>query len=250
VESVNRCLRGERPDGVLIILAGGHWTREPFERLTKAGVPVVLLNRVPAWVEDLRRDHPAALVAAVAPDQEGIGEIHARQALRLVSPGSFVLLVTGDPGSQAAVSRRDRFLAAVGSTLEVREVDGRWSVAGAEKALGEWFRSGAARGRSPALVVCQNDEMAVGARSALARHAAASGNAALLRTPLVGCDGTEELGKPMVDRRELAATVVMPPTTPAALQLLERYWRSGATAGTVLLDAASYPHVETLNRVS
>ena len=46
VESVNRHLREARPDGALVMLAGGQWTRSPFERLPRAGVAVVLLNRI------------------------------------------------------------------------------------------------------------------------------------------------------------------------------------------------------------
>jgi ABC-type sugar transport system substrate-binding protein len=247
VESVNRSLRDARPDGCLVMLAGELWTRAPFERLVKAGVPVVVLNRIPEWMEALRRDHPTALVAAVAPHQEGVGEIQARQALRLAAPGSFVLLVTGDNKSPAAIARRGRFLETVGGRLAVHELDGRWSAAGAEKALGEWFRIGADRDRSVELIVCQNDAMAAGARAALARQAAASGHS-LARTPLVGCDGTDEEGKAMVARGELAATVVMPPTTPAALEILARYWDTGTPSGTLLLEASSHPALDALNR--
>lgn len=248
VESVNSSLRGARPDGLLIMLAGEHWTRAPFERLVKAGVPVVLLNRIPGWVEDLRRDHPAALVAGVAPDQQGVGEIQAQQALRLAAPGAFVLLVTGDAASAAAVARRDRFRHSIGQRFEVREIDGRWSAKGGEKALGEWFRLGADRDRVIDLVVCHNDAMAIGVQAALARQAVSTGNAALARTRVVGCDGTDAQGKAMVARGELAATVVMPPTTPAALEVLARYWEKGTPSGTLLLAPASHPPLETLSR--
>ena len=119
----------------------------------------------------------------------------ARQALKLAPAGGFVLLVTGDASSPAAVARRRGFLEATAGRLAVHEVDGRWSVAGAEKAVGEWFRVGAERERPLALVVCQNDAMARGARAALAKQAADSGRRELGRTPLVGCDGMERGGK-------------------------------------------------------
>ena len=44
VESVNRLLREARPDGVIMILAGGLWTRAPFERLQKAGMKVETID--------------------------------------------------------------------------------------------------------------------------------------------------------------------------------------------------------------
>jgi ABC-type sugar transport system substrate-binding protein len=246
VESVNRLLRESRPDGALVMLAGGQWTRAPFERMVKAGVAVVLLNRVPDWVAGLRRDHPRALVASVAPRQEKVGEIQGHQALRLAGAGGFVLLVTGEAASPAVVARRRGFLEATAGRFAVHEVDGRWSVAGAEKAMGEWFRVGAERERPLALVVCQNDAMARGARAALARQAVDSGRPELLRTPLIGCDGLEPEGKAMVARGELAATVIMPPTTPSAVEVLGRYWDSGTPAGEVLLDASSCPALDAL----
>jgi ABC-type sugar transport system substrate-binding protein len=245
VETVNRHLRGTPPDGLVMVLAGEQWTRAPFERVVKAGVPAVLLNRIPKWVEDLRRDHPTALVAAVTPDQQGVGVIQAQQTLRLVGRGTFVLLVTGDATSPAAVARRDGFREAIGERLVVHELDGRWSEAGAAKAVAEWFRIGADRDRSVDSIVCHNDAMAAGARTALAKHAIESGQSALARMPIVGCDGTDR-GKEMVTRGELAATVVMPPTTPAAIEILTRFWTTRAVSGTLLLEAASHPPLAAL----
>jgi ABC-type sugar transport system substrate-binding protein len=246
VESVNRLLRAARPDGVLMILAGEQWTRSPFERLVKAGVPVALLNRIPDWVEDLRKDHPRALVAGVTPRQEGVGEIQARQALRLAPPGAFALLVTGQASSPAATARREGFLGGVGDRLVVHEIDGRWSAAGAERALRDWFRVGADRDRPLGIVVCQNDAMAGGARAALLERAEDGNRPDVALPPLIGCDGLEQEGKAMVARRELSATVVMPATTPIALEALERYWDHAAPSGTLFVDAVSYPAVETL----
>jgi ABC-type sugar transport system substrate-binding protein len=246
VESVNRHLREARPDGILVMLAGGQWTRAPFERLPRAGVAVVLLNRIPAWVDELRREHSSALVAAVTPRQDGVGEIQADQSLRLARPGSFVILITGDSASPATVGRRRGFLEKVAGRLTVHELDGRWSAKGAEKALGEWFRVGAERDRPLGLVVCQNDAMAGGARGVLLRLAAGSGRPDLGRVPLVGCDGLEEEGRSMVGRGELAATVVMPPTTPPALEILRRYWDTGDRAETAFLEASSHPALEAL----
>ena len=43
-----------------------------------------------------------------------------------------------------------------------------------------------------------------------------------------------------------ASTVVLPPTTPSALETLQSYWERGERPQTVLLDATSFPSVETL----
>jgi ABC-type sugar transport system substrate-binding protein len=244
IETINALLRRDsRPDGVLIMLAGG-LTRGPVERLVKAGCALVLLQRVPDWTSALRAAYPKALVASVAPRQEGIGEIQAAHARRLARPGAFVLLITGDASTPAAIQRSAGFLDAIGSHFTVHMLDGRWTLLDAENVLEQWLQRGAERERSPELVVCHNDAMAAGARKALARHAAASGRGELVAIPLVGCDGLEHEGKRMLTRGELAATVEVPSTAPAAIDLVRRYWDSGARGESVLIECVSLPPLE------
>jgi ABC-type sugar transport system substrate-binding protein len=247
VETINLHLRSQsRPDALLVVLAGSQSMKGVCERVVKAGVPVVLLNRIPDWLAEVQSRVPDVLLAGVAPDQVGIGRIQAEQAFRLVPAGTFVVLVTGTALSAAAVERTRGFLESVKGRFTVHELDGGWSAQGADKALAAWFRVGANRDRVPQIVVCQNDAMAVGVRTALLRQAAASGVRDLARVPLVGCDGLAEEGRASVTRGELAATVVLPPTTPTALQVLSRYWESGVRAGVVRLEATSFPLLETL----
>ena len=246
IETINALLRREpRPDGVLLMLAGG-LTRGPVERLVKAGCALVLLQRVPDWIGALRAAYPKALVASVAPRQEGIGEIQAAHARRLARPGAFVLLVSGDATTPAAIQRRTGFIDAIGSHFSVHTLDGRWNSGDAEKVVAEWLRLGAERERGFELVVCHNDAMAAGAKKALARHAAATGRQELLTIPLVGCDGLEQEGKRMLSRGELAATVEVPSTSPAAIDLLRRYWDSGARSESVLIECISLPPLDTI----
>lgn len=244
-ESIQAWLRqSARPDGVMVMLAGGQITASVFARLAKAGMAVVFLNRIPPWVDDLRTEFPRALLAGVAPRQEGIGEVQAQHALALVKPGAFVILMTGDSRSQAAVERQRGFEAAVRGRFDIHVLEGHWSTEGAAQGLADWFRVGARSGSPIDLVVCQNDAMAAGVRKTLLDQAAASGRSELALVPLIGCDGLPLEGRAMVARGELAGTVVLPPTTPAALQLLRRYWDSGAQSQTVLLEGTPYPSLD------
>jgi ABC-type sugar transport system substrate-binding protein len=247
VDAVNTLLRdARRPDAMLLMLAGGQSARASIERVPKAGVGLVLLNRLPDWLAELRRSYAQVLVAGVAPHQEQIGRIQAKQALQLCVPGSFVILVTGTASSAAALERRKGFLDEAKGRFTVQEVDGRWSEAEAEKALASWFQLGAMRDREPRVVVCQNDAMAAGARAALARQAASTGRQGLARVPLVGCDGLAEEGCARVLRRELAATVVVPATTPAAIEILRRHWQTGERPDQLLLDPESFPTLQEI----
>ena len=242
VEAINAHLRREKPlDGMLIMLAAGDTTPSLFERVVKAGIPLVFLNRVPTWVEELRKARPEALLAGVTPRQESIGEIQARHALRLVPKGSFVLLVTGDEAARTAVDRKRGFLNAVAGRLEVHSLNGFWTAQGAERAVSDWLRLGGWRERPPVAIVCHNDVMSLGVRKALARYAASAEASEITVPPLVGCDGLVEEGQAMVKRGDLVGTVVVPPTTPTAFEILGRYWASGIRTGTVLLDSESFP---------
>lgn len=249
VEAVNTLLRAEsKPDAVVAILAGGQLAKAPFERVLRAGVNLVLLNRIPDWLAELRSQNPHLLAAGVAPDQEAIGRLQAQQTLRLAKTGAFVILVTGTAASPTALLRRSGLFEGVKGQFEVHELDGAWSTDGAEAAFESWFRLGADRDRLPELVVCQNDAMAAGARRALVKQAAASGRRDLERVPLIGCDGLVEEGRAAVGRGELAATVVVPPSTPVALEVLKRSWDGQGQAALVLLDVESHPPLANLAR--
>lgn len=245
LETIQSFLRtpAGRPDAVIVMLAGGQMTASAFARLARAGIATVFVNRLPPWIDDLRAQHPQALLAAVAPRQRGIGEVQAHHAFRLARTGAFVLMVTGEARSPAAVERHQGFMEAAGSRFDVHALDGRWSPEGAAQAVEEWFRVGAKRDLPIGLVVCHNDAMARGVRTALARQAALSGRADLAQVPIVGCDGLPSEGLAMVARGELSGTVVLPSTTPPALKLLRRFWDSGALSGTVQLEATPYPRL-------
>jgi ABC-type sugar transport system substrate-binding protein len=85
-------------------------------------------------------------------------------------------------------------------------------------------------------VVCQNDAMAVGARRAMRE----------LRpdwtdVPLTGCDGLPNGGQELVATGELAATVVKPPTTGPAIEVVARALSGEATPPHVVLEPTSWP---------
>ncbi len=247
IESINAYLRTTPPpDAMLVLLAGEQHTGGWLERALGKNVAVVFLNRIPTWMNAGRNKFPSALVTGVAPTQLAVGELLATQALRIVRPGAFVLLVTGAARSPTALERQRGFLDYAQRRLIVSQLDGRWSAKEAEKALAEWFKVGAERSRTIDLIVCQNDAMAAGVHRALTKHAKSLGRPELANIPLLGCDGLEEEGQAMVRDGTLAATVVLPATTPIALDILQQYWSSGARADTTQLDIESFPPLQNI----
>jgi ABC-type sugar transport system substrate-binding protein len=234
------------PDGVLLLSAGSASQLPASKRAAAAGISLVYLNRVPPYLAELRRAYPAVLIAAVAPDQSEVGRIQAAQCKKLLPNGGYVLLITGTPDTSSAIARREAFLEAVGPPLEVHVLDGLWTEESAFKALSNWYRIGADRDRKLSLVVCQNDEMGRGARRALAQQAALGDKDAIASVPVIGCDGLPPEGQALVQRGELSATVVLPPTTPRAVEMLTDFWTRGARSELALLPLESFPAIDQL----
>jgi ABC-type sugar transport system substrate-binding protein len=219
-----------RPDGVLLLLVAGDEMENAVSALAKGGVDCVVLNRIPGYLERLRRQFPERLLAAVAPDQTEIGRIQGRQSLRLLPEGGTVLLILGAHNASSAVSREKGFREVVGTRLDVHVIEGKWQAERADQALSDWLRFGAKRAREVDLIVSHNDAMALGVRRALQRHESERGAEGLATIPIVGCDGLPDEGAKMVGSRELTATVVMPASSPPGSRDPGRLLAAGRSA--------------------
>jgi len=235
-----------RSDGVVLLTSGRESQLPACRRVVKEGVSLIFLNRIPDYVHELRAANRDVLVAVVAPDQAEIGRIQAEQYRNLAPDGGFVLLVTGTPSHASAIARRDAFLESVGSSgIDVHVLEGQWTEDSAYQALSDWYRFGAERERPIQVIVCQNDQMARGARRALMER---GGDAA--RVPLLGCDGLVGEGQRLVAQGQLAATVIMPATAGRAIDLLAAFWDDGARADVVQLPSHSFPPLSDMRPAS
>jgi hypothetical protein len=70
----------------------------------------------------------------------------------------------------------------------------------------------------------------------------------LARVQVTGVDGTPEYGIPMVDRKRLAATVIMPPAAGHAIELVHQTWTTIGFSPPVLVrqSVRSYPELATV----
>jgi ABC-type sugar transport system substrate-binding protein len=234
-------------DGYVLVAVNPDVLTSAIEALLRSGAAVAFLNRAPADFERLRRENSAALCASVVPDQRQIGRLQGEQCLRLVPSGGTVLHVMGADETSSARDRRAGFLEVVGSpSFEVHELDGRWSASASEDVLGRWFKVGAARQKRIDAVICQNDAMALGARSALLAEAARADRPELAAVPVTGVDGVPEDGQRRVQEGSLSATVVMPLTSGPAVHALCDFWAGGRRAGSVVLPADPYPELDSI----
>jgi len=246
MEQLLGCLNADpRPDGVLLVPAGRQSQLPACRRLVKAGLSIVFLNRVPDYMDALRQENPDVLVAAVAPHQAEIGRIQADQLAR-VSRGGLALLITGTQTNESTIGRRRGFEEAIPKSFDLHVLEGDWSDESGYQAIRDWFRLGARRDEPIQAVVCQNDEMAVGARRALRERAAEAGTDVRKNIPVLGCDGLAREGQRLVSEGVLSSTVIMPTTTGRALDLLAAFWDHGSRADVLLLAPASYPAVDAI----
>ena len=229
---------GQRPSALLIHTRVADGLERVARNAARAGVGWFLLNRTAPYVDVLRKEYPRLAVAAVTTDHLEVGRIHARQLSGLCPDGSSVLYVQGPAETPAARLRLEGFEeAALARSYHLKVVNGEWTAASAEKAIAAWLRLKTSDLFRPAAVVCQNDNMASGAREALDRLRPEWGH-----VPLLGCDGLPKGGRLDVDEGRLAATITMPSCASPAIDLATKWIRAGAVppAGTVLAPSP-YP---------
>ena len=229
---------GERPAALLVHTRVPDGLERVARNAVQAGIGWILLNRSAPYVDALRRERPAVAVAAVTTDHVEVGRIHARQLARLCPDGAHVLYVQGPADASAASLRLQGLEEALrGRPYELKVVNGEWTAASAEKAIAGWLRLRTSDLFQPAVVVCQNDLMARGARAALERL-----RPEWARLPFLGCDGLPKGGRLDVDEGRLAATITMPSCASPAIDLVVKWIRAGAVppALTVLAPSA-YP---------
>jgi len=227
---------GQRPLAIVVHSVTGEGLARVARGAVAARIGWFILNRRVDYLDGLRGQHPDLPVGCVTPDQEEIGRIHARQALKLTPGGGLLLYVQGAPDTSAA---QDRLRATRESLGEVsfrwKVVNGDWTERSGESAVAAWLKLTTAE--RPALVVAQSDAMAVGVRRALVRH-----DGSWSGVPVLGCDGHVDGGQRLVAAGELAATIVMPPTAGAAVEFVAR-WLSDRQPPPprVVLPPSSYP---------
>jgi ABC-type sugar transport system substrate-binding protein len=229
---------GERPDVLLVHTRVPDGLERVARNAAKAGIGWVLLNRTAPYVDALRSDHPSLAVAAVTTDHLEIGRIHARQLLRLCPAGGQVLYVQGPADAPAAKQRLEGIEEALrGHPFEFKILNGEWTSASAERAIAAWLRLRTAELFSPQAVVCQNDNMARGARNAIeALRPEWAG------VPFLGCDGLPQSGRRDVDEGRLAGTVVIPSCAGPAVELVVSGKRAARVPPALTILAPSpYP---------
>lgn len=117
---------------------------------------------------------------------------------------------------------------------------GDWTGESAETAVAAWLREEEHRAARIDAVCAQNDEMAMGARRAMAALRPA------FQGPFTGCDGLAAFGQRWVAEGLLTCTVVKPTTAGPGVDLAAAALRGEAVAPHLVLAPRSFPELSAL----
>jgi inositol transport system substrate-binding protein len=212
------------------------------ESVLKAAIPIVTLDR--------RVDNTSIRVPHVGADNVGGGRIMAQWVIEHFPNGAHIVLISGQPGSSSAIDRTQGIQAAfksAGSQYKiVAEQSANWQ---REQGLTVTQNILTSLGTQvPEVVLCEDDDMALGALEAL-RSSGISG------VNVLGFNATPEALARVRDG-QLAATVEQSPARQAraALQQLVAKIRlhtpiSGASITPVLITQANIAEAERFSEV-
>jgi len=207
------------------------------------GVAWVVLNRDSDYLAELRATAKVP-VGGVHTDNEEVGRIQGRQFAMLLPNGGTILYVEG-PAADPAKQRRAGLAETLPSNIHVQAARGKWTEESGAQAITSRLQGG--RAPAIALVGCQNDAMALGARKAVEAMPAGPAREQWLRLPFTGVDGLPGTGQVWVQKAQLAATVVTPALTGLALEMLFKSLTAGTPfPGRTLTKPSSYPPIEEL----
>ena len=218
--------KGSLPDGIIFEPAGGTGFPQVARAAAAAGIGWVVMNREVEYLTDLRRAYKVPIFC-ISSDHEEIGRIQGKQVAALLPKGGSVLLIQGPPESTAAKHRMTGLYDTKPVDVQVKVMKGNWTEAGAYKTVSSWLKLSTSLQTVLDVVVSQNDAMAIGVRKAFQEIADPNVRDRFAHLPYIGIDGVRTTGQEWLRKGLLNATVVVPPNTDLAIQMLAHAVQTG-----------------------
>jgi len=237
-----------RPSAILFEPLGATALPQVARAAASAGIGWVVLNRFAEYLPELRR---ASRIPAfsVSSDHLEIGRIQGLQFAALLPQGGSIIYIQGPSENSAAKDRTTGMQQTKPANIRVNMLKGQWTEESAYKAVLSWMRLPTSAKQAVDLVGAQDDSMAMGARKAMQERPDASVREKWLSLPFTGCDGLINSGQKAVRAGTLAATVVVPPNTAPALEMLVAALEQGKNPlEQVLTIPTSFPSLADLMR--
>ncbi len=237
-----------RPDAIIFEPVGATALPQVAKAAAAAGIGWVVLNREAEYLAELRKSAKAPIFC-ITSNHEEIGRIQGRQFAALLPKGGSMLYVEG-PGDNSAANQRSKGMNETKpANIEVRTIKGRWTELSAYQAISSWMRLATSHTAEVDAVGCQNDLMAMGVRKAFQELKDMEERDRRLKAPFTGCDGLPKGGQAWVRNGSLAATIVVPPNTGTAMEMMLHALNHGAMPPERTFTVpVSYPSIEELAR--
>lgn len=237
---------GSRPSAIMLEPVGTAMVRVAREAV-KAGIGWIVLNREVDYIAELRAGARAP-VFAVTTHHAQTGRIQGRQLNTLLPRGGSVVYLQGPTGNPVAVSRTSGMMEIKSPRVKMKTLNGHWLEPDAFAAVNSWLRVSSSRSPWPHVVAAQNDHMAMGARRAFDLFVQERGDKGQPQIKYTGCDGLKEHGQKWTSDGLLTATILCPPLTALAMDVLAKELQQGMPAPPMTLsDPVSYPPLEQLS---
>ncbi len=231
-----------RPNAILVEPVGTGMP-QVAKAAVGAGVGWGILNTDPDYIAELRRGGKVP-VFSVSTDQFEVGRIQGKQLGALVRAGN-ILYIEGPFANTAAQQRAKGMLSTKPPMVELKTLKGDWTERTAITSVKAWMSLKTSRQLQVQAVICQNDAMAMGARKAILERT--EDRELWQNVPFTGCDGVTKTGQDWVRRGMLTATVITPPTTGMALEILVKATNARLMPpDRTLIPPRSFPPIEEL----
>ena len=224
-----------RPDAIVCHPAGTGLAQVARTAAAKA-IGWAVVNRPVDYLTELKVTSKAP-VFCITVDQEEVGRIQARQIATLLPHGGIVLYIQGPSGNFSAEQRTVGVERGKPQNVQLRMLRGRFTEESGYHAVKSWLRLSTSRQTPVDLVCSQNDNMALGAKKALAEEGARWAD-----LPFIGCDASGHAGQQRVKMGILTASIALPTTAGLAVESFVRAFQTGIPPEELtVLKPVSFP---------
>ncbi len=234
------------PDAIIFEPVGGPGLPHVAAAAAAANIGWVILNRQAEYIPELRQKTRAP-VFSISSDHLEIGRIQAQQVGALLPKGGSIVYIEGPSDASSAKQRTAGMQQRVAPNVNFVTLKGKWTAESAHRAATSWMRLSTSQKLPVSLLCAQNDAMAMGARRAFQEQTDETTRARWLSLPYIGVDGLPKTGQAFVRSGLLTATVIVPPNTTMAMDMLvEAIAKGMQPAPLVFTVPISFPSIEEL----
>ena len=237
---------GTHPDAIMFEPVGGTGLPQVARAAASAGIGWVVMNRDVEYIAELRQRHKVPCFS-ITTNHEEVGRLQGQQLAALLPQGGSVLQIQGPAESLAAKQRSAGMHESKPENIQVKGLRAHWTEESSYKTVRSWLRLSTSQEARMDVIAAQDDSMAIGARKAFQEHTTGSARDRWLSLPFIGCDGVPKTGQAWVHSGLLAATIVIPPVTGKAIEILVNAIRGGLVPPErSLATPTSLPAIEQL----